>query len=97
MQIDRQFRLENKKLTEEYKRITRQFKELQRKFRHFERADLERYNEIQKMNELEVRELKEKIRKADETIHIQQLGMKWTPMVTDDQNPSRKASHCYNG
>jgi dynein regulatory complex protein 1 len=58
-------------LTEEYKRITRQFKELQNKFKHFEKADLDRYSEIQKMNEAEVRELKVKLLKADKTIHIQ--------------------------
>lgn len=29
------------------------------------------------MNEAEVQELKQKIIKADKTIHIQQLGMQW--------------------
>jgi dynein regulatory complex protein 1 len=48
---DQSFKEQNKNLTAEYKRITRQFKELQRKFKHFEKADLERYNEIQAMNE----------------------------------------------
>ena len=38
----------------EYKRITKQFSELQKKFKHFEKADLDRFNEIQKMNEEEV-------------------------------------------
>ena len=49
---DLTFKESNKLLTTEYKRITRQFKELQRKFKHFEKADLERYNQIQSMNEM---------------------------------------------
>jgi len=78
-EIDRKFKHENKSLTEEYKRITRQFKELQNKFKHFEKADKDRYEEIKKMNEAEIQELKEKIVKCDKTVHIQQLGMQWTP------------------
>jgi len=78
-EIDRKFKHENKSLTEEYKRITRQFKELQNKFKHFEKADKDRYEEIKKMNEAEIHELKEKIVKCDKTVHIQQLGMQWTP------------------
>jgi dynein regulatory complex protein 1 len=50
---------------------------LQRKFKHFEKSDLERYNEIQAMNESEVQELKEKIIKCDRVIHNQQLGLDW--------------------
>ena len=41
---------------------------------------LNRYTEIQKMNEDEVRKYKSKITKCDITIHIQQLGIQWTPM-----------------
>ncbi len=37
---------ENKMLTSKYKQITQQFKELQKKVKHFEKADLDRYNEI---------------------------------------------------
>lgn len=68
---------ENKMLTSKYKQITQQFKELQKKVKHFEKADLDRYNEIQKMNEAEVQKLKEKILKCDISIHVQQLGMPW--------------------
>jgi dynein regulatory complex protein 1 len=82
--IDYKFKNENKQLTEEYKRITRQFKELQNKFKHFEKADLDRYSEIQKMNESEVHEFKTKIMKCDKTIHIQQLGMQWTPTIPEE-------------
>ena len=38
---------------------------IQKKFKHFEKADLDRYNEIQKMNEADVQKLKEKILKCD--------------------------------
>jgi len=78
-EIDRKFKQENKALTDEYKRITRQFKELQNKFKHFEKADKDRYEEIKKMNEAEIQELKEKLVKCDKTVHIQQLGMQWSP------------------
>jgi len=78
-EIDRKFKQENKNLTDEYKRITRQFKELQNKFKHFEKADKDRYEEIKKMNEAEIQELKERIIKCDKTVHIQQLGMQWSP------------------
>jgi len=84
-EIDRKFKQENKSLTEEYKRITRQFKELQIKFKHFEKADKERYEEIKKMNEAEIQELKDKLVKCDQTIHIQQLGMQWNPPAVLEQ------------
>ena len=74
---DQKFKDINKNMTTDYKRINRQFKELQRKFKHFEKSDLERYNEIQSMNEKEVQELKEKIIKCDVVIHNQQLGLDW--------------------
>lgn len=76
---DKNFKTENKNLTSEYKRITRQFKELQRKFKHFEKADLDRYTEIQKMNEAEVKVFKKKLIKCNITIHIQQLGIACSP------------------
>jgi len=84
-EIDRKFKQENKSLTEEYKRITRQFKELQIKFKHFEKADKERYEEIKKMNEAEIQELKDKLIRCDQTIHIQQLGMQWNPPAILEQ------------
>ena len=46
---------ENKKLSGEYKKFTRYFIILQKKFESFERADKERYNEIMRMNQHEVR------------------------------------------
>lgn len=82
---DQIFKENNKLLTTEYKRITRQFKELQRKFKHFEKADLERYNQIQSMNEVEVHELKEKIIKCDIVIHNQQLGMDWAGTPQEEE------------
>jgi len=93
--MDKKFKHDNYQLTEEYKRITRQFKELQRKFKHFEKADLERYDEIQDMNKAEIEEIKHKIIKCDTTIHIQQLGMIWNPPEEesdDGQNEALNAS-----
>lgn len=82
---DQTFKDQNKLLTTEYKRITRQFKELQRKFKHFEKSDLERYNEIQAMNEVDVHELKEKIIKCDIVIHNQQLGVDWAGTPQEEE------------
>jgi dynein regulatory complex protein 1 len=88
---DQRFKDTNKQLTADYKRITRQFKELQRKFKHFEKSDLERYNEIQAMNEKEVQELKDKIIKCDKVIHNQQLGLDWLALnAPDDDRPEEK-------
>jgi len=38
-----------------------------------------RFNEIWTMNEAEVRELINKIIQADRVLHVQQLGLSWTP------------------
>ncbi|KRX03875.1 hypothetical protein PPERSA_04753 [Pseudocohnilembus persalinus] len=89
---DKHYRTKNKKLTQEYKRITKQFKELQRKFKHFEKADSDKYKEIMKMNEEEVRKLKDKIIKCDVRIHEQQLGNEWVPIQEeeDDKNQQKQ-------
>jgi len=92
-EIDRKFKQENKALTDEYKRITRQFKELQNKFKHFEKADKDRYEEIKKMNEAEIQELKERIIKCDKTVHIQQLGMQWSPPNLEVIEESKGKGH----
>jgi len=96
-EIDRKFKHENKSLTEEYKRITRQFKELQNKFKHFEKADKDRYEEIKKMNEAEIQELKEKIVKCDKTVHIQQLGMQWAPPTILEQVVESREENSLSG
>ena len=66
-------------MTEDYKKFTKQFKELQNKFKRFEKSDENRFNEIWIMNENEVRALIQKIIQADRVIHVQQLGIPWTP------------------
>ena len=76
---NQEFKKTNAELTQEYKRITRQFKELQLKFKKFEKSDESRFNEIWSMNEQEVRALINKIIQADRVIHVQQLGIPWTP------------------
>lgn len=39
------------------------------------------------MNEADVQKLKEKILKCDQIIHVQQLGLEWTPPVDQDDKP----------
>ena len=93
---DRSFKESNKTLTQEYKRITQQFKDLQRKFKHFEKADLDKYNEIQSMNEDEVQKLKEKILKCDMTVHVQQLGVKWVGPATGEEGGNNNKKEVEN-
>jgi len=91
---EKKYRDENQELTREYKRITKQFKDLQKKFRHFEKADYTKYSDIFNMNEQEIKDLANKVLQADRTIHIQQLGLAWTPpqdlttQMTVDHNQS---------
>ena len=68
---------ENAQLTSEYKKFTRYFLILQKKFESFERSDKERYNEILRMNQGEVKNLCQKIMDCDKRIHEQQLGIAW--------------------
>ena len=75
----KEYQKQNVKLTEDYKKFTKQFKELQNKFKRFEKSDENRFNEIWTMNEHEVRALIQKIIQADRVIHVQQLGIAWTP------------------
>ncbi len=69
----------NAKLTEDFKRATKQFKELQKKFKHFEESDKQRYQQILSMKKEEVRTLLNKTFSADNTIHVQQLGLPYNP------------------
>ena len=73
------YRAQNVLYTKQYKRVTEQFKELQEKYRRFVKSDQNRFDMIWQMNEFEVRELIAKIVDADKVIHVQQLGIPWTP------------------
>jgi dynein regulatory complex protein 1 len=66
-------------LTIQYKKFTKLYKELQDKFKRFEKSDENRFNEVWTMNEHEVRAMINKIIQADRVIHVQQLGIPWTP------------------
>ncbi len=65
--------------TREYKAASERFSILQAKFQHFQKADQIRFEEIKSMNEAEVKTMMQKIIKADKVIHMQQLGIPWTP------------------
>ncbi|CAK8681370.1 dynein regulatory complex protein 1-like [Clavelina lepadiformis] len=74
---EKHFKEENQNLVDEYKRIADQHKELYKKMRHFSANDWKKFQDIWKMNEDEVRSLVDNVLKADETIHLQQLGLPW--------------------
>lgn len=67
----------NHDLTEDYRTLTLKYKELQAKFRHFEVADTTKYDEVWSMHEEEVKDLVDKLLKADKIITEQQLGWSW--------------------
>jgi dynein regulatory complex protein 1 len=67
----------NHDLTEDYRTLTLKYKELQAKFRHFEVADTTKYDEVWTMHEEEVKDLVDKLLKADKIISEQQLGWSW--------------------
>jgi len=69
----------NMTLTRDYKSASERFSILQAKFQHFQKADQIRFEEIKSMNEAEVKTMMQKIIKADKVIHMQQLGIPWTP------------------
>lgn len=69
----------NHDLTEDYRTLTLKYKELQAKFRHFEVADTTKYDEVWTMHEEEVKDLVDKLLKADKIITEQQLGWSWRP------------------
>lgn len=67
----------NHDLTEDYRTLTLKYKDLQAKFRHFEVADTTKYDEVWNMHEEEVKDLVDKLLKADKIITEQQLGWSW--------------------
>lgn len=69
----------NAQLTDKFKKMSRAFNELRKKFRHFEKADTQKFSEIWAMNELEVKDLANKVLKCDKIIYQQQLGLDWAP------------------
>ncbi|KAI9144580.1 sperm tail-domain-containing protein [Paraphysoderma sedebokerense] len=71
-------------LIEDNKRITEQFNDLQKKFRSFQNSDDKKYHDIWEMNEESVRELIRRVLQADQIIHEQQLGQKWSPPAAAD-------------
>nr|CAB3256639.1 dynein regulatory complex protein 1-like [Phallusia mammillata] len=76
---EKHYKDENQSLVDEYKRIADQYKELHKKMRHFSATDRKKFEDVWRMNEEEVQSLVEKVLKADETIHHQQLGLPWHP------------------
>lgn len=69
----------NKAMTKEYKKFTREFLLLQKKYERFEKSDKNRFQEIWSMNQNEAMALCEKVKDCDRVIHVQQLGIQWSP------------------
>jgi dynein regulatory complex protein 1 len=72
---DIEFRKKNNKLTEQSKMITKQYRELHKKFEHFEKADVDKYDEIKQIALKSITDLKSKIVNCHRVIMNQQLGI----------------------
>ncbi|XP_056437617.1 dynein regulatory complex protein 1 [Gadus chalcogrammus] len=74
---------------DDYTRTVQQYTLMQKKIKHFEAVDSERFAEVWKMKEEEVRELAERVLDIDRLLHEQQLGLVWErPTVSPELSPS---------
>ncbi|KAG5276681.1 hypothetical protein AALO_G00108490 [Alosa alosa] len=76
---EKQSREENQSQTEEYRRIMHQYKHMQKKKRRFAVMDAQKFEEVWRMNEEEVKALVGRALEIDRLIYQQQLGLEWTP------------------
>jgi len=74
---DKKFQQTNRELTEGYRRVTEQYKDLQLKFQHFEKADVEKYQQVWKMHEEDCMKLVHKCLQGDRVVFEEMLGVKW--------------------
>lgn len=72
---DIEFRKNNNRLTEQSKTITKQYRELHKKFEHFEKADVEKYDQIKQIALKSIGDLKNKIISCNRIIMNQQFGI----------------------
>ena len=85
---DDEFRKINNKLTEQSKNITKKYRELHRKFEHFEKADIERYNQVWQMSLKEIDDIKRQIVNCHKMLVNQQLGLPFDEKFEDWENHS---------
>ncbi|KAL2082211.1 hypothetical protein ACEWY4_022029 [Coilia grayii] len=74
---EKQSREENQSQTEDYRRIMQQYKHMQKKMRRFAVIDAQKFEEVWRMNEEEVKALVSRALEIDRLIHQQQLGLEW--------------------
>lgn len=82
-EADKRFRQANTELTEGYRRVTEQYKDLQLKFQHFEKADVEKYQQVWDMHEGECMTLVQKCLQGDRVVFEELLGLPWVPPTLD--------------
>ncbi|XP_062406695.1 dynein regulatory complex protein 1 [Sardina pilchardus] len=76
---EKQTREENQSQTEEYRRIMHQYKHMEKKKRRFAVMDAQKFEEVWRMNEEEVKALVGRALEIDRLIYQQQLGLDWSP------------------
>nr|CCA19925.1 conserved hypothetical protein [Albugo laibachii Nc14] len=72
-------RQNNQQLTEDFRRTTKQYRDLQKKHAHFLVIEGTRYKEVWNMHKQVITTKLEKLLKASQVIHEQQLGLTWIP------------------
>lgn len=82
-ETDKRFRQANNELTESYRRVTEQYKDLQLKFQHFEKADVDKYNQVWQMHENDCMGLVHKCLQGDRVVFEELLGVPWIPPTLD--------------
>lgn len=82
-ETDKRFRQANNELTDSYRRVTEQYKDLQLKFQHFEKADVEKYNQVWQMHENDCMRLVHKCLQGDRVVFEELLGVPWVPPQLD--------------
>jgi dynein regulatry complex protein 1 len=82
-ETDKRFRQANNELTESYRRVTEQYKDLQLKFQHFEKADVDKYNQVWQMHENDCMGLVHKCLQGDRVVFEELLGVPWVPPTLD--------------
>lgn len=90
-ETEKRFRQKNNELTEAFRRVTEQYKDLQVKFQHFEKADVEKRQQIWNMHEEECMQRVHKCLLGDRVIFEEVLGVSWATPDLDFWNAEKEA------
>lgn len=90
-ETEKRFRHKNNELTEAFRRVTEQYKDLQVKFQHFERADVEKRQQIWTMHEEECMSRVHRCLQGDRVVFEEVLGVAWATPDLDFWDAEKEA------